>query len=366
MKLLISALALLISLATPPLLPAARLKDLVSIEGVRDNQLIGYGLVAGLAGKGDSRQTLFSTQSLANLLERMGVSVVATQIQAKNIAAVMVTATLPPFAQAGMHIDITAAAVGDASTLQGGVLLLTSLRGADGQVYATAQGPIMTGGFSAGRGGTSATVNHPTVGRAPNGATVERPAPSVEPKGTVRLQVRQSDFTTTSHIVEAVNHKFGAEKPVAHAENSGLVSVAVPPEYVARTTEFISELENLAVEADRPARVVINERTGTIVLGKEVRVAPVAILHGTLSVEVQTTMQVSQPNALSQGTTEVVPQTNVSAKEEKARNVVLKQGATIEELVRALASIGSTPRDVIAILQNLRAAGALEAEIEVI
>jgi flagellar P-ring protein precursor FlgI len=278
----------------------------------------------------------------------------------------MVTATLPPFAQPGMHIDITAAAVGDASTLQGGILLLTSLRGADGQVYAVAQGPVMTGGFSAGRGGTSSTVNHPTVGRTPGGATVERVAPSVEPKGTVRLQVRQSDFTTTTRIVDAVNHKFAIEKPVAHAENAGLVSVAVPPEYLSRTTEFVSELENLVVEADRPARVVINERTGTIILGKEVRVAPVAILHGTLSVEIQTTMQVSQPNAFSSGTTEVVPQTNVAAKEEKARNIVLKQGATVEELVRALASIGSTPRDVIAILQNLRAAGALEAEIEVI
>jgi flagellar P-ring protein precursor FlgI len=320
----------------------------------------------GLAGKGDSRQTLFSTQSLTNLLERMGVSVVASAIQAKNVAAVMVTATLPPFAQPGMHIDITAAAVGDATTLQGGILLLTSLRGADGQVYAIAQGPVMTGGFSAGRAGTSATVNHPTVGRTPGGATVERVAPSVEPKGTVRLQVRESDYTTTSRIVEVVNHRFAVETPVAHADNPGLISVAVPPEFLARTTEFISELENLAVEADRPARVVINERTGTIVLGKEVRVAPVAILHGTLSVEIQTTMQVSQPNAFSQGTTEVVPQTNVAAKEEKARNIVLKQGATVEELVRALASIGSTPRDVIAILQNLRAAGALEADIEVI
>jgi flagellar P-ring protein precursor FlgI len=178
--------------------------------------------------------------------------------------------------------------------------------------------------------------------------------------------VRQSDFTTTTRIVEAVNQKFKAEKPPAHADNAGLVSVAVPAEYSTRVTEFISELENLSVEADRPARVVINERTGTIVLGKDVRVSPVAILHGNLSVEIQTVMQVSQPNALSGGTAEVVPQTTVTAREEKARNVVLKQGATVEDLVRALASIGSTPRDVIAILQNLRAAGALEAEIEVI
>ena len=354
-------LALLTAAAAP--LPAARLKDLVSIEGVRDNQLLGYGIVVGLAGTGDRQQTLFSAQSLTNMLERMGVSVPATSIRVNNTAAVMVTATLPPFAQPGLRIDVTAAAIGDSSNLQGGILLLTSLRGADGQVYAVAQGPIMTGGFSSGRGGNSQTVNHPTVGRAPAGATVERTAPGVEPKGTVRLQVRQSDFTTSARIVEAVNNRF---RKAAHAENAGLVTVAIPAEFAAQTTEFISQLESLAVDADRPARVVINERTGTIVLGKDVRVSPVAILHGNLSVEIQTTMTVSQPNALAQGTTEVVPQTSVTTKEEKARNVVLKQGATVEELVRALAAIGSTPRDVIAILQSLRSAGALEAEVEVI
>src|SRR5450759_5111656 len=293
----------------------------------------------------------------------MGVTVSPLAIRVANTAAVLVTATLPAFAQPGLHLDITAAAIGDASNLQGGILVLTSLRGADGQVYAIAHGPVLTGGFSSGKGGNSQTVNHPTVGRGPGGANVERAAPSVAPKGTVHLQVRQSDFTTTTRIVEAVNQKFTAEKPLAHADNAGLVSVIVPGEYSTRVTEFISELENLTVEADRPARVVINERTGTIVLGKDVRVSPVAILHGNLSVEIQTVMQVSQPNALAAGTTEVVPQTSVAAKEEKARSVVLKQGATVEELVRALAYIGSTPRDVIAILQNLRAAGALEAEI---
>jgi flagellar P-ring protein precursor FlgI len=345
---------------------AARLKDLVAIEGVRDNQLLGYGLVVGLAGTGDRRQAMFSAQSLTNLLERMGVTVAPTAIRVANTAAVLVTATLPAFAQPGVHLDITAAAIGDASNLQGGILVLTSLRGADGQVYAIAQGPVVTGGFSSGKSGTSQTVNHPTVGRGPGGATVERVAPSIGPKGIVHLQLRQSDFTTTTRIVEAVNQKFNAGEPPAHADNAGLVSVAVPAEFRARITEFVSQLENLTVEADRPARVVINERTGTIVLGKDVRVSPVAILHGNLSVEIQTVMQVSQPNPMAAGTTAVVPQTAVAAKEEKARNVVLKQGATVEELVRALASIGSTPRDVIAILQNLRAAGALEAEIEVI
>jgi flagellar P-ring protein precursor FlgI len=347
-------------------LPAARLKDLVDIEGVRDNQLIGYGVVVGLARTGDSQQTVFTNQSLTNILERMGLSVSPTAIKVKNTAAFMVTATLPAFAQPGVHIDTTVASTGDAANLQGGILLLTSLRGADGQIYAVAQGPVVTGGFSAGRGGASQTVNHPTVGRAPNGATVERLAPSIAPKTVVRLQLRQSDFTTSQRIVDAVNRKFaGAGSLSAHAENSGLVSVAIPPEFAARAMEFIAELENVAVEADRPARVIVNERTGTIVLGKDVRVSPVAILHGNLSVEVETVQTVSQPNPLSQGATVVVPQTAVGTKEEKARTVVLKQGATVEELVRALSAIGSTPRDIIAILQSLRSAGALEAELEV-
>src|SRR5947199_16462 len=359
----ITTLLLILTLATPVAATATRLKDLVAIEGVRENQLIGYGLVVGLAGTGDRRQTMFSAQSLTNLLERMGVTVSPLAIRVTNTAAVLVTATLPAFAQPGMRIDSTIAAIGDAPNLQGGILVLTSLRGADGQVYAVAQGPVVTGGFSGGHAGASQTLNHPTVGRAPGSAIVERPAPSVAPRGAVRLQLRQSDFTTSARIVEAIEKRFGG---AAKADSAGLVTVAIPAQYTARSTEFVAELEALTVEADRPARVIVNERTGTIVLGKDVRIAPVAILHGNLSVEIQTTFAVSQPNPLSQGSTEVVPQTSVTAKEEKARNIILKQGATVEELVRALAAIGSTPRDVIAILQNLRSAGALEAEIEVI
>ena len=254
--------------------------------------------MVGLAGTGDRQQTVFSDQSLTNMLERMGVSVSPTAIQVKNTAAVMVTATLPPFAQPGMHIDVTAAAIGDAANLQGGILVLTSLRGADGQVYAVAQGPVVTGGFVAGRGGTTQTVNHPTVGRAPDGATVERAAPSVAPKGVVRLQLRQSDFTTSARIVDAVNQKFASPDALRRTPRTPAWSASpIPAEFASRAIEFMAELENLTVEADRPARVVINERTGTIVLGKDVRVAPVAILHGNLSVEIQTTLDVSQPNA---------------------------------------------------------------------
>lgn len=344
-----------------------RLKELAALEGVRDNQLMGYGLVVGLAGTGDRRQTVFSAQSLTNVLQRMGVSVAPEAIRVNNVAAVMVTATLPPFAQTGTRIDVTAAAVGDASNLQGGLLLLTSLRGVDGQVYAVAQGAVVTGGFVAGRQGTNQTVNHPTVGRVPNGAIVERAAPSVAPQETIRLQLRRPDFTTSARVAAVINQSFGKEaKPVARAENAALIRVEIPTEFAERPIEFIAELEKLPVEADRPARVVVNERTGTVAMGKEVRIAPVAIMHGNLTVEIQTSFAVSQPPALSSGTTEVVPQVGVGIKEEKARNLVLKQGATVEELVRALSSIGSTPRDIIAILQSLRSAGALEAELEVI
>jgi len=354
-------------LALEPQTNGTRLKELVSIEGVRDNQLIGYGLVVGLRGTGDRQQTLFSAQSLANLLQQMGVATNPAILRVANTAAVMVTATLPAFAQPGVHIDVTASSIGDAPNLQGGQLLLTSLKGVDGQVYAISQGPVMTGGFSTGRTGNGQTVNHPTVGRIPGGATIERAAPTLSPNGHVKLQLMQPDFTTAIRISAAINDKFADGKPlVAKAENSALVALTIPADYASRPVEFIAEVEALTVQADRPARVVINERTGTIVMGKEVRVSPVAIMHGNLTVEIQTVNTVSQPAPFSQGQTAVVPQVSVGAKEEKSRTLVLKQGATVEELVRALGSIGSTPRDVIAILQSLRAAGALEADIDVL
>jgi flagellar P-ring protein precursor FlgI len=361
-----TAFCILAALAAPA--PSAtRLKDLAGIEGVRDNQLIGYGLVVGLAGKGDTQQTVFSPQSLANMLERMGISVPGATIRVKDTAAVMLTATLPPFAQPGTRLDVTAAAIGDAGNLQGGILLLAPLKGADGQVYAAAQGAVVTGGFSAGRGGSSQTVNHPTVGRVPAGAIVERLAPSQAPKGVVHLQLRNADFTTASRIAGALNAKYGAAGAwPARAENSALVSVLIPSSYAARPIDFIADMEALTVDADRPARVVVNERTGTIVMGRDVHISPVAILHGNLTVEIQTSLDISQPPPLSAGTTAAVANVGVNVKEAPARSVLLKQGATVEELVHALAAIGSTPRDVIAILQNLRAAGALDAELEVI
>ncbi len=342
---------------------ATRLKELASLEGVRDNQLMGYGLVVGLNGTGDKRQTVFSAQALTNILRRMGVTVSPTAMLVKNMAAVIVTATLPPFAQTGTRIDITAAAIGDSTNLQGGMLLLTSLQGPDGEVYAAAQGPLLTGGFVAGGGGNAQTLNHPTVGRIPSGAIIERSPPTIAPTDKFRLQLHQADFSTAARIAEALNRRF---PNAAHAENSGAVMVTLPESFASRSVEFVAEMENLTVEADRVQKVVINERTGTIVLGKEVRISPVAILHGALSVEVRTTFEVSQPNPLAQGETTTVPKVTVDAKEAKAQNVILSQGATVEDLVRALQAIGSTSRDIIAILQNMRAAGALSADIEVI
>src|SRR3954471_10050663 len=356
----------MLSAMQPPEGHGVRLKDLVTIEGVRTNQILGYGLVVGLNGTGDRQQTVFSAQSLSNLLQRMGVSVNPAAITVKNTASVLVTATLPAFAQPGTTLDATVAAIGDASNLQGGLLVLTTLRGVNGQVYGTAQGPVVTGGFVVGRPANSATVNHPTVGRIPNGISVERLAPSVAIGDTIRLQLREADFTTAARVAEVVNRHFPTTAGVAHPENSALVSVNVPPQYSARAIEFISEIERLSVEPDRVARVVVNERTGTVVLGKDVRIAPVAIMHGNLTVEVQTTYTATEPVPFSSTPPVVVPQTTVAAKDEKTRNVVLKDGATVEELVKSLASIGSTTRDVIAILQNLRAAGALDAELDVI
>lgn len=343
-----------------------RLKDLVSIEGVRDNQLMGLGVVAGLRGTGDTQMTLFSNQALANMLKRMGLTVDPTLMQVHDMAAVMVSATLPAFAQPGMKIDVTVSTIGDSKSLQGGVLLMTPLKAGDGQVYAVAQGPVVTGAFIAGRNGTTQTLNHPTVGRALEGGIVERAPPTIEPAGHFKLQLHQADFTTASRVVDLINHHFSGDAVVAHAESAGVVVVEIPPSYITRPVEFVAEIENLTVDADQRARVVINERTGTIVVGKEVRIAPVVIMHGSLNVQISTKMDVSQPLPMSSGgQTKLVPNTTVKTNEEPAKSLVLQKGATIEDLVRALQAIGSTPRDVIEILQALRAEGALDAEIEV-
>jgi flagellar P-ring protein precursor FlgI len=346
----------------------SRIKDLVSIEGVRDNQLIGYGLVVGLAGTGDRQQTIFSVQSLTNVLQRMGVTVPPSAIIVRNTAGVLVTATLPPFAQPGSKVDVTVAAIGDSSNLQGGLLILTPLRGANGKVFAVAQGSVVTGGFVAGRGGNSQTVNHPTVGRIADGAIVEQAPPSVAPTDLLNLQLRRPDFVTASRMAEAINKKFNtANEGIAQAINSGLISIRIPPSFQGKAVEFVASVEDMPLDPDRASKIAINERTGTIVLGGDVQIAPAAILQGNLTVQIETSYAVSQPAPFSSGgQTTVVPQVNVTATEDKARNVVLKQGATVDDLVRSLMAIGSTPRDIIAILQSLKAAGAIDAEIEIL
>jgi flagellar P-ring protein precursor FlgI len=344
-----------------------RLKELIAIEGVRDNQLVGYGLVVGLNGTGDRRQTIFSAQTLANLLTRMGVVVNPQAMQVKNVAAVMITATLPPFAQPGTRVDVTVSTVGDASNLQGGQLLLTSLKGVDGQTYVAAQGALLTAGFMAGRAGNSQTVNHPTVARVPSGGIVERASPSQLSANSIRLQLLRADFSTAARVARAINERFAVNgTPVAQAESSAIIALLPPPSYSTSIVEFLAELELLTVDADRRQRIVINERTGTIVLGKEVRLSPVSILHGTLAVEIQTTLDVSQPPPLSAGKTTVTPMIGVGSKEDKARQLSIKPGATVEDLVRGLQAIGSTPREVIAVLQSMKAAGAVDADLEVI
>ena len=348
----------------PGVCRAARVKDLVTIEGVRHNMLIGYGLVVGLQGTGDRQQTVFSTQSLSNLLRKMGVNVPPSALRVNNVAAVMVTSNLPPFATPGTTIDVTVSSIGDAATLQGGTLLLTSLKAANGEVYAVAQGAVSIGGFSAGRGGTGVQVNHPTVGRIPEGAIVERAAPTLAPDlSGFRLQLRRPDFVTAARLTETLNRKF--DQPIAQAENAAVVVVRAPTGYRGRPVEFIAQIDSLEVATDRRAKVVLNERTGTVVIGDKVTIAPVAVLHGNLTVQIVTDFAVSQPSALSSGETVVTPQVGVRVEEQEARQVLLKQGASVEELIKALMSIGSTPRDIIAIVQSIAAAGALDAELEV-
>ena len=347
-------------------LEMVRLKDITTLEGVRDNPLVGYGVVVGLNGTGDRRQTLFSTQTLGNLLRRMGILIPSDAVRVKNIAAVLVTATLPPFARPGIRIDVTVSSIGDAKDLNGGMLLLTPLYGANGQVYAAAQGPIALGGYSAGGRGNSIQVNHPTVGRIPGGGIVERDTSvDLNQLTSLSLLLRDADFSTARNIAVAINHELGEE--VALALDSRRVEIRTPNYGRQDVSRLMARIENLSVTVEARAKVVVNERTGTVVMGKDVRLGAVSILHGNLAIEISTEFQVSQPAPFSpQGETVVVPQTSVRAEESVARRIELNEGATVKDLVRGLQGIGATPRDIVAILQAIKAAGALQAELEVI
>ena len=342
---------------------AIRIKDIAAFDGARGNQLVGYGLVVGLNGSGDSQQTIFPVQSIVNMLERMGMTVPRAGITVKNVAAVMVTATLPPFAKQGNRIDVLVSSMGDATSISGGTLIMTPLKGGDNFVYAVAQGSVLTNAFAFAGQGASAQKNHPTAGQIPNGALVERELPNVlAGKSTLRLNLGQADFTTASRIAAAINDKFRA--PVATTVDPGTVSLKIPEEYANRTVEFVAALETLEVRPDVPAKVVLNERTGTIVMGENVRLSTVAVSHGNLSLVIKETPQVSQPTPLSTGgTTVVVPRTDLKVQEESRRLTVMPEGASIGDVVRALNLLGVTPRDLIGILQAVKASGALQADL---
>jgi flagellar P-ring protein precursor FlgI len=341
------------------------IRDVTTVEGVRDNALIGYGLVVGLKGTGDRQQTFFTVQTLASILARMGIQIPSASVRVNNVAAVFVTASLPPFARPGMHLDIMVSSSGDARSLEGGLLLLTPLYAAGGQVFAAAQGPLIIGGYAAGSATNSKQVNHPTVGRVPGGALVERDS-SLDLEGLDHLSLLLNDasFSTAESVAAVINHEWSV--PVATVIDGRRVEIKVAAAAPTAVPALLARIENLEVEVRRRAKVVVNERTGTVVLGKDVHLGAVSILHGNFSIEVTTAYAVSQPNPLGNGRTEVVPQTTLSAVEAPARNVELSEGASVEQLVTRLQAIGATARDVVSILQAIKSAGALEAELEVI
>ena len=347
----------------------ARVKDVATIEGIRDNQLIGYGLVVGLRGTGDSSQTVFPAQTLLSVLERMGVTVPqtgansASNMQVKNMAGVFVVATLPPLSQPGNKLDVTVSSAGDARSLEGGILLMTPLYGPDGQIFGEAQGALVLGGYMAAAGGNSHQMNHPTTARIPDGALVERPVSlDLKQMHTVTVVLNDADFHTAERMAAAIDRTLGS--PRAHTIDSRRVEVPTKPD--EDVAALLDQVESVEVEVYPRARVVVNERTGTVVIGGTVRLQPVSILHGGLSVNVITTTEVSQPGPLSAGTTQVVQQTSVQAQDKPVNRIDLKQGATVEDLVQELQRTGAGARDVISILQAMKEAGALEADLEVL
>jgi flagellar P-ring protein precursor FlgI len=344
-----------------------RVKDVAQVQGVRDNSLYGYGLVVGLNGTGDkSTSSPFTPQTVANMLRRLGISLPVERLDGRNVAAVMVTAKLPPFVKAGANLDVTVSSLGDASTLQGGTLLLTPLQGPDGRVYALAQGPISVGGIAAsGAAGDVVQKNHPTVGRIPNGAVVEREVPMALDPTAVALTLKRPDFTTAVRLAEAVNRAGGSG--IARAVDPSTVVVSVPPAAQPRLMEFLARVESATLQVDAPARVVINERTGTVIMGNQLRISTVAVAHGNLTIQVREEKQVSQPPPFAPpgSQTVTVPRSEVAVREEKGQLAVVPEGTSIGDVVQGLNALGVTPRDLISILQAIRQAGALMAELEI-
>jgi flagellar P-ring protein precursor FlgI len=369
MKMLCTALLLAasslagVAADSPPSSRLVRIREITTVEGVRENSLMGFGLVVGLRGSGDqTKQTIFTTQMLANLLLRMGLQIAPSSMTVKNVAAVLVTSSLPAFTHAGTQMDVVVSSIGDAKSLEGGTLLLTPMRGEDGQIYATAQGPLSIGGYSAGGGGVTKQLNHPTVGRIANGAVAERDvAPDLHNLASLSLFLREADFTNAQRIAQRINVEFG--HPIASATDSRRIEISSSGQDVPA---MLARIQSLPVEIISPTRVVINEKTGTIVMGRDARLSAASILQGSLSIEIATTFEVSQPNPLSKtGETTVVPQTAVNTREGPTKRIELNEGATVEQLVDGLQAIGASARDVVSILQALKAAGALQADLEV-
>lgn len=357
--------ALLAILIAGPASAASRLKDLTDVEGVRENQLIGYGLVVGLNNTGDTlNNSPFTKQSLQAMLERLGVNIRGAQLRTGNVAAVMVTANLRAFATQGTRLDVVVSALGDAKSLQGGTLLVTPLLGADGNVYAVAQGTVAVAGFQAEGDASKIVRGVPTVGRISNGALVEREIDfALNRMTTVRLALRNPDLTTAKRIAGAINDFMGA--PVAELVDRGTVALTVPPKFKGNIVALLTEIEPIVVEPDQPAKVVIDERSGIIVMGRDVRVSTVAVAQGNLTVTITEQPQVSQPNPFTKGRTQVVPRTNIQVQEDGRKFGLVTEGVSLKELVDGLNALGVGPRDLISILQAIKASGAIQAEIEV-
>jgi flagellar P-ring protein FlgI len=358
-------IAILFIFITQPLL-AVRVKDLVAIQGVRENKLSGYGLVVGLNGTGDKAGSgnEYTIRSVANMLRNMGIQVDADTMKMKNVAAVIVTASLPPFAKSSQKLDCTISSIGDSTSIAGGTLISTPLYGPDGKVYALGQGPISVGGFAvSGASGSGVTKNFPTAGMIPGGAVVERSLDmSFGPQ--VTLIMNNPDFTTANRLVRSINDKLGSQ--VASASDLSTIRLDVPESYQNRLVDFVALIETVDVTPDNKAKVIVNERTGTVIMGSDVKISTVAIAHGNLSIKISEQPKVSQPQPFSQGSTTVVPQTGVQVEEGGKRLILLKSGTSIGDLVAAMNAIGVSPRDLVIILQAIKRAGALYADLEVI
>lgn len=376
---------LVFSFSFPAVCMTARIKDISSIKGVRPNQLFGYGLIIGLNGSGDKGGTSFTIQGLANMLEHLGIHISAEDVKVKNVAAVIVSATYPPFARIGKKIDVTLSSIGDAKSLQGGTLLLTQLKGVDGKVYALAQGPVVIGGYSAGgEAGGGVIKNHPTVGKISGGATIEREIPlSIMDKKELTIILNNPDFNTAARAAQAINLRIG--ESIATPIDPGTLSLDIPEKFQDKVVKLIAQIGDIEVVPDSVAKVIVNEKTGTVVVGENVRIQKVAVAHGNLSIQIKETKQVSQPLPFSPsgrgagttqmnggtivapgGSTVITPDSDVGVAEEDNRLVLIPEGRTIGELVKALNAIGVTPRDLITILQAIKAAGALQGDLEII